>query len=415
MTSNHSRREFLALGLAFPATGLASATDPARGPLPSVSPPSPASPPKLAYRTLGKTGLEVTTVGFGCMTTSDATVIERAADLGINYFDTARVYQQGNNERMVGAALKRKRKDIVLSTKTITRDKQGALADLETSLRELGTDYVDIWYLHLKNTPADVTDDLLDAQRIAKQQGKIRFSGVSTHEGYQELIPLVAKEGTVDVVLTMYNFSMEKAVGEAIAEASEAGIGIVGMKTMAGGFRRRPAGPPPSRPGGPPPGGPPPGGRPPRRRPEPPAQLNQQGAMLAALKWVIRDPNVHTTIPGMQDMEQLDENLRAMAEPYGPAEEKLLARQLELITPLYCRTCGKCRATCAKGLPVADILRYLSYADGYGQFALAREQYATLPRELADVRCRDCERCTVDCPYGVQVAARLSRAQELFA
>jgi predicted aldo/keto reductase-like oxidoreductase len=375
----------------------------------------PASPVKLAYRTLGKTGLKVTTVGFGCMTTSDASVVERAADLGINYFDTARVYQQGNNERMVGAALKRKRKDVVLSTKSITRDKQGALADLDTSLRELGTDYVDIWYLHLKNTPADVTDDLLEAQRIAKQQGKIRFAGVSTHQGYQELIPMLAKKGLVDVVLTMYNFSMEKAVEAAIAEASKAGIGIVGMKVMAGGFRQRPAGPPPSGPGGPPPGTPPPGGLPRGPRPEPPAQLKQQGAMLAALKWVIKDPNVHTTIPGMQDMEQLEENLRAMAEPYGPDEERRLAQQLELITPLYCRTCGKCEATCAKGLPVADVLRYLSYADGYGQFALAREEYAKLPIALANVHCRDCELCTVTCPFGVQVATRLSRAQELFA
>jgi len=415
METNRSRREFLALGLAVPATGLASATDPARWSLQSVPQPLPASPVKLAYRTLGKTGLKVTTVGFGCMTTSDASVVERAADIGISYFDTARVYQQGNNERMVGAALKRKRKDITLSTKSIARDKPGALADLETSLRELGTDYVDIWYLHLKNTPADVTDDLLEAQRIAKQQGKIRFSGVSTHQGYQELIPMLAKKGLVDVVLTMYNFSMEKAVQEAIAEASKAGMGIVGMKVMAGGFRRRPAGPPPSGPGAPPSGAVPPGGRPPGPRPEPPAQLKQQGAMLAALKWVIKDPNVHTTIPGMQDMEQLDENLRAMAEPYGPDEEKLLAQQLELITPLYCRTCGKCDATCAKGLPVADVLRYLSYADGYGQFALAREEYAKLPRELANVRCRDCGPCTVSCPFGVQVSSRLSRAQELFA
>jgi hypothetical protein len=414
MKTGHSRRDFLAFGLAVPATGLASATGSARWSLQAVSPPVPASPVKLAHRTLGKTGLKVTTVGFGCMTTSDASVVERAADIGINYFDTARVYQQGNNERMVGAGLKSRRKDIVLSTKSISRDKQGALADLDTSLKELGTDYVDIWYLHLKNTPADVTDDLLEAQRIAKQQGKIRFSGVSTHEGYRELVPLLARKGLVDVVLTMYNFSMEKAVGEAIAEASKAGIGIVGMKTMAGGFRRRPAGPPPSGPGAPPPGRPP--GAPPRGpRPEPPAQLKQEGAMLAALKWVIKNPNVHTTIPGMQDMEQLDENLRAMAEPYGPGEEKLLAQQLELITPLYCRTCGKCDATCAKGLPVADVLRYLSYADGYGQFALGREEYAKLPRALADVRCRDCGHCTVHCPFGVQVAARVSRAQELFA
>ncbi len=412
METNRSRREFLALGLALPASGLASVADLERQTAQPVLGSPAATPVKLAYRTLGKTGLKVTTVGCGCMTTSDASVVERAADLGINYFDTARVYQQGNNERMVGAALKRKRKDVVLSTKSISTDKQRALADLDTSLRELGTDYVDIWYLHLKNTPADVTDDLLEAQRIAKQQGKIRFSGVSTHEGYRELIPMLAKKGLVDVVLTMYNFSMEKAVGTAIAEAAQAGLGIVGMKVMAGGFRRRPAGPPPSGPGAPPAGARPPGGRP---RPEPPEQLRQQGAMLAALKWVVRDPSVHTTIPGMQDMEQLDENLQAMAEPYGTDEEKLLARQLEYITPLYCRTCGRCDGTCARGLPVADVLRYLSYAEGYGQFALGREEYAKLPRELADVRCGDCGRCTVHCPYGVEVTARLGRAQELFA
>jgi predicted aldo/keto reductase-like oxidoreductase len=64
---------------------------------------------------------------------------------------------------------------------------------------------------------------------------------------------------------------------------------------------------------------------------------------------------------------------------------------------------------------VADVLRYLSYADGYGQFALAREEYAKLPRELAEVRCRDCGHCTVSCPFGVRVSERLDRAQELFA
>ena len=137
--------------------------------------------------------------------------------------------------------------------------------------------------------------------------------------------------------------------------------------------------------------------------------------MLAALKWVINNPNVHTTIPGMTDMEQLDQNLKAMAEPYGPTEEKLLARQLEYIAPFYCRMCGECAGTCAKGLPVADILRHLTYAEGYGQFALGREEFLKLGSDVAAVRCGDCEHCTVKCPYGVLVTARLSRAQELFA
>ena len=128
MNSNTSRRDFLSAGLsaglALPVMGAGS-----RMGLLQSSPESTAkSPVKLDFRTLGKTGLKVTTVGFGCMITSDPSVIERAADLGITYFDTARGYQHGNNERMVGAALGSKRKQVVLSTKTEARDKAGALA-----------------------------------------------------------------------------------------------------------------------------------------------------------------------------------------------------------------------------------------------------------------------------------------------
>jgi predicted aldo/keto reductase-like oxidoreductase len=404
MKYGSSRRNFLTAGLALPlasVTGRWQQTE-----APATTQPGPTPP--LSYRVLGKTGLKVTTVGFGCMITSDASVVERAADIGINYFDTARGYQGGNNERMVGAALKRKRKDIILSSKSQAGDKQGLLAELETSLRELGTDYLDIWYLHRKNSPGEVTDELIEAQQIARQQGKIRFAGVSTHTP-KEVIPALIRKGAMDVVLATYNFSMDQGVGAAIEQASQAGMGVVGMKVMAGGFRRRRPGPPPSGPGAPPPAarrGPPP--------PAPPAQLERPGAMLAALKWVLKDPNVHTTIPGMTDMEQLDENLKAMAEPYGTDEEKLLARQLEYIAPLYCRMCGECAGTCAKGLPVADILRHLTYAEGYGQFALGREEFLKLGSDVAAVRCSDCEHCTVKCPYGIQVAARLSRAQELF-
>ncbi len=77
--------------------------------------------------------------------------------------------------------------------------------------------------------------------------------------------------------------------------------------------------------------------------------------------------------------------------------------------------CGECEGTCPKGLPVADVLRYLTYAEGYGQFALGRESFLALPRELRDVRCDDCPTCPVRCPQGVQVTRRLRRAQELLA
>jgi hypothetical protein len=346
---------------------------------------------KLNYKTLGRTGLKVTTVGFGCMITSDPSVIERAADAGINYFDTARGYQHGNNERMVGAALGAKRKQIVLSTKSGAQNKQGLLSDLDTSLHELNTDYVDIWYLHGKGSATEIRDDMIEAQQIAKKQGKIRFAGVSTHGGQKELLPWLAQKGAFDVVLTAYNFSMDPAMQQAIETAAKAGMGVVGMKVMAGGFRSlRPDDPPYMR-------------------------LQRQGALLAALKWVINKPGISTTIPSMTDTDQLEENLKAMEHPFSESDEKLLAAHLEMIRPLYCRMCGECDGACQKGLPVADVLRCLTYSDGYGQFALGRERYREISAEFSTSGCGDCAECTVKCPHGVRVSDRMSRAQELFA
>ena len=378
-----TRRDFLSAGLITSVASLASA--PAAWARPEMQ-----SAKGLSYRTLGKTGLKVTSVGFGCMVTSDASVITRAADMGINYFDTCRSYQHGNNERLVATGLKGKRQNVVLSSKTDGSTKQAALQELDTSLSELGTDHLDIWYLHAKDSPSALPDELFEAQQIARQQGKIRFAGVSTHRSW-DIVPFLIKRDATDVVLSVYNFTMEKPASEAMEQASAAGLGVVAMKVMAGGFRR--SGPDdPNK-----------------------AKLKRDGAMLAALKWALKGAYVHTTIPGITDMDQLDENFKAMIEPYSAKEEQLLARQLDFITPLYCRMCGECDGHCAKGLPVADVLRYAMYADGYGQFELGRDHFKKLPVELAAVRCGDCPTCTVNCRFGVKVPQRLSRAQEMFA
>lgn len=384
-----SRRTFFAAGLALPAAGLAHPTtsSPAAAPLAA-----PQAGPKLVYGAIGKTGLKPTKVAFGCMITSDPTVIERALDIGINYFDTARGYQGGNNERMVGAALKGKpRKEIIISSKTPSPTKEGALKDLDTSLKEIGTDYLDIWHLHAKTKAEHVTDELMEAQAIAKQRGKIRFAGISTHAGFEELIPVVISKKHFDVVLTSYNFTMDPSFDGLLKSLHDAGIGIIAMKVMAGGFRRI--------------------------KKEDPLypKFQRDGAMLSMLKWVLRNKYVDTAIPSITDLDQLEQNLRAMSERYAPADEKLLAERLEFLRPLYCRMCGSCAGRCAKGLPVSDLVRFVSYAEGYGQFALGRENFLGLPEELRQVRCGDCTDCSVTCPKGVNVVQRVSRAQELFA
>ena len=376
-----SRRDFLLAGLALPvaleSTNLNPFVQQAK------------STVKLTYRNLGKTGLKPTSVGFGCMITSDQSVVEKAVDLGINYFDTARGYQNGNNERMVGAALKSKRKELILSTKTMSKTKEEALQHIDTSLKELGTDYVDIWHLHLKNSPEDLTDGLLEAQQIAKQAGKARFLGVSTHAFPQILPAILGKAPHFDVVLSMYNFTMGPELTAAFETAAKAGLGTIAMKVMAGGAGMG------------------------RGKPNP--IMQREGAMLAALKWVLKNPNVHTTIPSMTDMDQLDENMRALAESFSIADEKTLAAHLEIIRPVYCRTCGSCAGKCPQGIPVADVLRYLSYSEGYGEFQLARENYLSLPAAIQNARCSTCAACAIPCPNGVNVAQRVRRAQELFA
>jgi predicted aldo/keto reductase-like oxidoreductase len=387
---NSSRRSFLAAGLALPAAGLATTQSSSHSgsdqPAPAL-----AAPASLSYQKLGRTGLTPTRVAFGCMITSDGSVIEKAADLGINYFDTARGYQGGNNERMVGAALKARRKQVYISSKSNAKDKAGALEHIDTTLKTLGTDYIDIWYLHGKNSGDEITDDLLEAQAIAKKDGKIRFAGVSTHKGQASVIDGAIKSGKIDVVLVAYNFSMGSDLDAAIDRAKAAGLGIVAMKVMAGGFRR------------------------PQPGDKTQETLKRDGAMVAALKWVLNNPQVDTTIPSMTDMEQLDADFKAMSSKFGENDKKILSAHLERIAPLYCRMCGHCEGACSQGLPVADVLRFLTYADGYGQFALGRERFLELPAKAASVRCRDCSSCSVDCPHGVRVPERLSRAQELFA
>jgi predicted aldo/keto reductase-like oxidoreductase len=385
MNNAPSRRNFLAAGLALPVA--ASATHSSGSGQSQSSPPARSSSgAALQYKTLGKTGMKVTTVGMGCMVTSDPTVVTRAADMGINYFDTSRGYQGGQNERMVGTALGAKRKNVFLASKCDRRDGASILTELDTSLKELGTDYLDVWHLHGKSNPADISDELVAAQQKAKQQGKVRFIGVSCHANLPAIVDRVI-EAKLDVVQAQYSFAQDATWTPAVEKLAQAGIGVIAMKVMARA-----------------------GGRGGAAQPKRPANFG-----ASALRWVIKNPSVATTVPSMTDIDQLEENFTAMTAPFGDADAKILSARSEEIRPYYCRTCGQCDGQCPKGLPVPEMVRYVMYADGYGQFPLGRENFQRMAQEHQDVRCGDCAECAVQCPHGVHVAQQLSRAQELFA
>jgi predicted aldo/keto reductase-like oxidoreductase len=185
----------------------------------------------------------------------------------------------------------------------------------------------------------------------------------------------------------------------AIRAARQAGLGIVAMKVMAGGTSRVQRGD--------------------RVYGADPQELRQRlstpGVPAAAIRWALRNESVDTAIVCMTSHEELDEDVEAMAAPFGPEDERLLTAQLALIGPTYCRMCGACGGACEKGVRVPDVLRILTYADGYRQFPLARERFLELPPPARPAACAGCTTCSFRCAHGVAVRDGLTRAQDLLA
>lgn len=371
-----SRREFLQAGFALPAAGLISyKSEGTVQPLPVAS-----------YRMLGKTGLKVSAVGSGVGVEPNPEVIARAIDLGVNYFDTARGYGGGHSEQVTGAALKGKREKVILASKTDARTGADVLKDMDASLKALNTDYLDIWHLHSRDMPDTITEEAVEACELLKKQGKTRFIGVSAHD-INAVVDTILKIGKFDVVQTTYSYALNAPFRQAaISRLKDAEIGVVAMKVIiaVAGFVPREVKLPPEGP-------------------------------LAAIKWVLMNPAISTTVPYTKNTAELEMNFRAMTEVYTPRDEMMLYTRSREIRTLYCRMCYECKGMCPKGLPVTDELRFLAYNDFGGSYQQAKEGFTNLSEAIRAVRCSDCSSCAIHCPNGVDVRERMIRAQQLLA
>ena len=182
---------------------------------------------------LGRTGLTVTRLGIGGAYCETPHGYRAALDCGVNYIDTARAYRNGDDERVIGEAIAGRREQLVLATKTQTRDAAGARRDLETSLRQLDTDYVDIWQIHYLNSDADrervlAPGGAMEAALRAKEEGLVRHIGVTGHDWVQ--LQRAAATGLFDTVLCWYNCAMKEPETILFPEAMAEGMGVVIMK-----------------------------------------------------------------------------------------------------------------------------------------------------------------------------------------
>lgn len=392
-TRNESRREFLTKSLtgiagitiapAILGGGTAAAEEVAHRPERRKS--------KFVRRKLGKTGIKLPVVSMGVMNADNPDLVKAALDAEIVHFDTAHAYQGGRNEEMVGAMIKdRPRKSLVIATKV-----RGAPLDratglyteeatagpfiekFETSLGRLGLDYVDILYHHnVVSRGGALHEPYLNALQEMKKLGKTRFIGISTHMNEPEVIRAAVESGVYEVVLTAYNFRQPHVaeVEKAMEEANKAGLGVVAMKTQAGVYwdseRQRP--------------------------------IN----MKAALKWALRNKNVHTTIPGFTTFEQMQTDLSVMEDlELTPAEELDLKAEEQMgLRGLYCDQCAECAPRCPHGVDIPTLMRSYMYAYGYRNLLAAKETFES--SGTSELPCAACDRCVVECRMGFDVKQR---------
>ena len=411
--SSWNRRDFIAMpAVAWAASqllgGSASLLSQTKGT--EDAPPKTAVQAKPIYRTLGKTGIRLPIVSMGVMNADVPGLIPRSYQLGIRHFDTAAHYQQGRNESMLGGMIKEMgvRDKVVISTKILRPGwgrgpGNGAQAHTFTpaeveahfyeefagSLRRLQMERVDILYNHAADSEADISSEgTLRAMTSLKKDGKARFIGVSSHQPEMAL-NLAMKLGVYDVVLVPFNFTVADNRGllDAIEKAAAAGIGIVAMKTQAGGATR----------------------------PDP--RLGRQltpASQTALLKWVLRHDAITTAIPGFTTYDQLEQNFSVAPNlAYTAEETSFLADKKTVSEAQFCRQCGQCRGDCPFGVDIPTLMRSHMYAVQYANHALAASTMASLPADRGLSACGECSTCLARCRNSVNIAMKIKSLQDI--
>lgn len=333
----------------------------------------------MEYRILGKTGLKVSRMGFGGIPIQriDAEgtkrLIHKLHKAGVNYIDTARGYTV--SEEYLGYALEGIRQDFILATKSMARTKEAMEKDIDLSLKNLRTDYIDLYQIH-NPSPADLEKvqapgGALEALQEAKAAGKIGHIGITMHT--VELFKVAVDLPWVETI--MFPYSIVETQGEELIEiCAERNIGFIDMKPLAGGAI--------------------------------------DDATLA-LRFIASNPNVTVVIPGMAVAEEADQNLAAVNDtaPLSLAEkEKIQAIRDDLGTQ-FCRRCNYC-APCSAGIPIYVQFLLEGYYNRYNLKDWAITRYRALDKNASD--CIDCGVCETRCPYNLPIRDMMKRVAKLF-
>jgi uncharacterized protein len=398
----NSRRKFLKNATGFIATGLV--TNAALGKSFTAG-----EDKELIFRTLGRTGVKLPIVSMGVMNSSNPNLLKVAWQSGMRHFDTAWIYQAGNNEKMVGKVLRDlqvNRKDVIITTKIaidpgLDKPQFGAerkkqfLTRFAQSLERLQMDYADILMLHDVTSVEQALDPaILEAMQLLKDQGKIRFPAFSTHVYWPEILTAAADKGFHDVVLISLNYSMANDENSlnAMKYAAAKGVGLIGMKTQCqqDWYKENlPAD----------------------------VQKYYEGSIMhsALLKWVLHHDVITTAVPGFTTFEQLQYDLAVAHDlEYRDEEKKFLEdHNVKLAIQSVCRFCGGCKGSCPHGVDIPALMRTHMYASAYGNFHMTHMTHSAIPEERGLAVCSGCEECVAQCRNRVNIAGRVEELKAM--
>ena len=333
----------------------------------------------MEYRILGKTGLRISRMGFGGIpiqkidAAGTKVLMHQLRDAGINYIDTARGYTV--SESYLGEALEGIRQDFILATKSMSRDKAGMAKDIDISLSNLRTDYIDLYQVHNPNmqqldqvvAPGGALEALLEA----KAAGKIGHIGLTAHS--VAVFERALELDWVETIMFPYNI-VETQAEDLIAKCSEKNIGFIDMKPLAGGAI--------------------------------------EDATLA-LRFVCANPHMTVTIPGMAEVSEISQNIAACADtsPLSEDEKAAMEKVVKDLGTNFCRRCNYC-APCAVGISIPSVFLFEGYLSRYGLADWGKGRYATLSVKAS--ACIGCGACESRCPYGLPIRKMLKAAAEKF-
>jgi len=348
-----------------------------------------------SYRRLGRTNAMVSDISLGSSRINDVSVAQGALDAGITYFDTAPDYADTASERVLGEAMKGRRDQVFLATKFCVAD--GHLPNdtpvpkiveaVEGSLTRLQTDHVDLIHIHsCDRVERLMAPNIHEAFDRLKQQGKVRFLGVSTHTpNLEEVANAAIDSGRFDVMMLAYHFGMWPSFGHILEKAKAHDVGVVAMKTLKGAKHANLA-----------------------------HFRDEAGAYShAAFRWVLSNPAVACLVVSISTHQQVDEYVHASGTIPKVSDIAMLQRYDQLIAGDYCQPhCGVCLDSCPYELPINDILRYRMYFKDYGWEKEGMRLYAKLePNASACVGCA--APCANRCPLGVPIQEKLADAHRL--